>query len=159
LIWMIDGPIREICDRLHVVYSTWIDDLAFSGERARDLIQPSVALLAANGLKVKRDKIRIMGPTAVKLLTGTRLGLRKVRPPKEKLSRVRSGIHKLRTGVVAPYEEERYILGLVGQLRFIHQLCPRDVAFYAKELMEACKGRALDPPSRKFLAASVGLSG
>jgi RNA-directed DNA polymerase len=154
-IWMIDEPIRRICDQLVVAYSTWIDDLAFSGERARDLIQPAVSLLAANGLKVKREKIRVMGPSAIKLLTGTRLGSAQVRAPKEKLSRVRSGIHKLRTGLVAPEDAERYILGLVGQLRFISQLCPHDAYAYARELREACEGRALDPPSRKFLASIV----
>jgi RNA-directed DNA polymerase len=154
-IWMIDGPIRTNCEQLLVGYSTWIDDLAFSGERARDLIEPSVSLLAANGLKVKRDKIKIMGPSAIKLLTGTRLGSTQVRAPKEKLSRIRSGIHKLRMGLVTPEDEERYILGLVGQLRFVNQLCAHDASTYARELREACEGRALDPPSRKFLS-SVG---
>ncbi len=150
-VWMIDEPIRQMCESLSVTYSTWIDDLAFSGERARDLIQPAVSLLAANGLKVKREKIRIMGPSAIKLLTGTRLGSRQVRAPKDKISRVRSGIHKLRIGMVPPNDEERYVLGLVGQLRFIYQLCPRDACVYASELKEACKGRSLDSPSRKFL--------
>lgn len=41
VIWMIDEPIRKLCDDLLVAYSTWIDDLAFSGERARELIQPT----------------------------------------------------------------------------------------------------------------------
>jgi hypothetical protein len=137
-----------------VNFSTWIDDLAFSGERARELIQPAIAVLAAHGLRVKREKIKIMGPTAIKLLTGTRIGSIELRAPKGKLSRVRSGIHKLRNGLVDQQDEERYILGLVGQLRFIGQLCPRDVSTYAEELREACKGRRLDHPSEKFLSAS-----
>jgi hypothetical protein len=153
-IWMIDEPIRKLCEQMSVAYSTWIDDLAFSGQRARELIQPAISALADHGLRVKREKIKIMGPTAIKLLTGTRLGSHQVRAPKEKLSRVRSGIHKLRTGLVSPDDEERYILGLVGQLRFIHQLCPHDVSFYARELTDACKGRSLDPPSTKFLVAA-----
>jgi len=150
-IWMIDEPIRNLCEQLFVDYSTWIDDLAFSGERARDLIEPAISLLASNGLKVKRDKIKIMGPSAIKVLTGTRLGSLQVRAPKDKIRRVRSGVHKLCTGLVPPNGEERYILGLVGQLRFIHQLCPRDASVYAGELKEACRGRFLDPPSRRFL--------
>ncbi len=150
-IWMIDEPIRTICGRLRVAYSTWIDDLAFSGEYSRDLIEPSISLLAANGLKVKREKIRIMGPRAIKLLTGTRLGSREVRAPREKISRIRSGIHNLRVGLVPPNDEERYVMGLVGQLRFIHQLCPRDASVGASELKVACKGHFLNPPSRRFL--------
>ncbi len=99
-IWMIDEPIRKSCHELSVTYSTWIDDLAFSGERARELIQPAVSVLAAHGLRVKREKIKIMGPSAIKVLTGARLGSQRVRAPKDKLSRIRSGIDKLRSGLV-----------------------------------------------------------
>ena len=154
-IWMIDERIRVLCQDLSVTYSTWLDDLAFSGERARELIQPAVEVLASHGLRVKREKIRIMGPRAVKALTGTRLGFQKIRAPKDKLSRVRSGIHKLRSGLVADQDAERFIKGLVGQLRFIHQICPDDVTFYASELKEASKGRYLDRSARKFLAYSA----
>jgi hypothetical protein len=94
-----------------------------------------------------------MGPNAIKLLTGTRLGTGAVRVPKDKLSRVRSGIHKLESGLVGETDEERYILGLIGQLRFISQIYPRDASVYAGKLTAACKGRSLDPSSKRFLAA------
>ncbi len=154
VIWMIDGRIRKVCDDLLVAYSTWIDDLAFSGERARELIQPTVSLLAASGFKLNREKIRIMGPRAIKLLTGTRLGSAGTRAPKEKLRRIRSGIHKLRVGEVPPEDAERYIAGLVGQIRFINQLCPKDAVPYARVLSDVCNGKWLDGPSRKFLAST-----
>jgi RNA-directed DNA polymerase len=150
-IWMIDEPIRSMCERLSVAYSTWLDDLAFSGELARELIQPSISLLAANGLRVGRKKVKIMGPNTIKLLTGTRLGLGKVRAPKDKLSRIRSGIHKLRSGLVADQDQEQYVLGLVGQIRYIHQLCPKDASTYGADLMTACGGRGLDRSSRTFI--------
>jgi hypothetical protein len=153
---MIDAPIRKMCDDLRVAYSTWLDDLAFSGENARHLIQPAIRVLADNGLRVKRSKIRIMGPTAIKILTGTRLGSHKVRSPKEKLSRVRSGIHKLQQGLVEPSDEETFISGLVGQLRFIEQLCPSDVRAYASTLKNASKRRSINPSSRNFLDAIRG---
>jgi hypothetical protein len=41
-IWSVDGPIREKCVELGVEYSTWIDDLAFSGDNARAIIQSAV---------------------------------------------------------------------------------------------------------------------
>jgi len=149
---MIDEPIRRICQQTGVTYSTWIDDLAFSGGNARGVIQTAIAVLADHGLRVKRSKIRIMGPNAIKTLTGTRLGSQQVRAPKDKLSRIRSGIHKLQGGLIDKDDEERYIMGLVGQLRFIHQICPHDVSAYGRELLAASKGRYIDPPSRKFLA-------
>jgi RNA-directed DNA polymerase len=154
-IWMVDEPIRRRCEELGVAYSTWIDDLAFSGDRAREMIQVAASVLGAQGLRLKRDKIKIMGPTAIKLLTGTRLGGQQVRAPKEKLSRVRSGIHKLRTGLVTGQDEEKYIRGLVAQLRFIHQLCPGDVGRYAGDLMAVTKGRPLSEPDKRFLTARM----
>ena len=95
-----------------------------------------------------------MGPSAIKIITGTRLGSRLVRAPKDKLSRVRSGVHKLRSGLVQSEDEESYILGLVGQLRFIKQICPHDVSDYGMQLIKASKGRFLDPASKKFLTTS-----
>jgi len=154
-IWMIDEPIRLACDELGVVYSTWIDDLAFSGDRARKLIQVAASVLGAHGLRLSRNKIKIMGPRAIKLLTGTRLGLRGTRAPKGKLSRVRSGIYKLRSGLVREDDEEGYIKALVGQLRFIHQLCPSDVRSYAEELRAVTAGRTIAEPDRRFLASSI----
>jgi RNA-directed DNA polymerase len=153
-IWMVDEPIRRACEEMGVEYSTYIDDLAFSGERARELIQVAASTLGPHGLRLKRNKITIMGPRATKILKGTRLGSQQVRAPKEKLSRVRSGIHKLRAGLVKEQDEEKYIRGLVGQLRFIHQLCPRDVRPYAKELMVVTRGRPLAEPDRRFLLTS-----
>jgi RNA-directed DNA polymerase len=154
-IWMVDEPIRRACADSGVVYSTWIDDLAFSGDRAREMIQVAASVLGVYGLRLKRGKIKIMGSRAIKLLTGTRLGGRQVRAPKEKLSRIRSGIHKLRTGLVTRQDEEKYIRGLVAQLRFIHQLCPDDVGPYAGDLMAVSQGRPLSEPDKRFLSAKM----
>jgi RNA-directed DNA polymerase len=150
-IWMVDEPIRRACEELDVAYSTWIDDLAFSGYHARDLIQVAASVLGASGLRLSRKKIRIMGPTAIKLLTGTRLGSNRVRASKEKLSRIRSGIHKLKTGLVREQDEERYIGGLVGQLRFVHHICPDDVWTYARDLQAASVGRPLTETNKRSL--------
>lgn len=155
-ICMIDGPIRTACEQMNIAYSTWIDDLAFSGERARELVPIAASTLRAHGLRLSHKKVRIMGPSAIKLLTGTRLGASRVRAPREKLSRIRSGIHKLRTGLVMKGREEEYIGGLVGQLRFIHQLCPSDVGAYARKLIDASAGLSIKKSDARCLAEWTG---
>jgi len=147
-----DEPIRQACKQLGVVYSTWIDDLAFSGERARDLIQIAADTLRINGLRISRNKIHTMGPRATKMITGTRLGADGIRAPGEKLSRIRSGIFKFELGLVSPDETERYIKGLVAQLRFVHQLCPKDAVHYARKLRNVVRGRFLSASDKRFLA-------
>jgi RNA-directed DNA polymerase len=150
-IWSIDEPIRRACIEKSVVYSTWIDDLGFSGTKARELIQIAAKVLADHGLRLARKKIKVMGPTAVKLLTGTRLGKMQIRASREKLMRVRSGIHKLRLGLIPPYKEERYIDGLVGQLSYIERLCPKDSSRYTRELCDVAKKLPLSLSARSFL--------
>ena len=50
-------------------------------------------------------------------------------------------------------ETEKYIKGLIGQLRFIHQLCPKDAGKCAAQLRRVTVGRFLSPSDRKFLTA------
>jgi hypothetical protein len=150
---MIDEPIRKLCEELGVTYSTWIDDLAFSGEQARELIQPAAQILGTHGLRISRSKVKIMGSRSAKLITGTRLGARSIRAPREKLLRIRSGIHKFESGLVSDDETEHYFKGLVAQLRFVHQLCAKDAVLYAEKLRDATKGRFLSGADRAFLAA------
>jgi RNA-directed DNA polymerase len=153
VIWMFDEPIRRACEERSVNYSTWIDDLAFSGDRARELIQIAVLVLAKGGLKVSRSKIRIMGPRDVKLLTGTRLGGRSVRVPKEKLSRIRSGIHKLEAGLIQRKDQIKFIDGIVGQLRYVKHLNPKDASALIENLALTVNGTQTSASATKFLGS------
>lgn len=150
-VWLIDEPIRVACAERHVTYSTWIDDLAFSGMRAREIIQIAIEILARHGLRVSRKKVKVMGPGHSKLLTGTRLGKLRARVSRDKLARVRSGIHKLRIGFVPPNEQARYVEGLVGQLLYIEYLCPKDSRKYVRQLAEFTREVPLSAAAKRFL--------
>lgn len=140
LIWAVDEPIRKACAAKGVIYSTWIDDLAFSGDSSREMIQLAASVLGKYGLRISRKKIKIMGPRAAKLLTGTRLGKLQARASRDKIARVRSGIHKLRTGVIAEMERGGFVDGLIGQLRYIEQLAPKDALRYVQQLSDCSAG-------------------
>jgi hypothetical protein len=126
LIWSIDKRVRIECERLGVVYSTWLDDLAFSGDEARALIQIAVETFRTEGLKFSHRKIKIMGPKEVKTLTGTRAGRDVIRVPAPYCSQVRAGIHNLKVGRVVQHDLGIYIEQLLGRLRYINQVCPAD---------------------------------
>jgi len=152
-VWLIDQPIRSACDARSVTYSTWIDDLAFSGKRSRELIPISARVLHDHGLKISRSKVKIMGSREIKLLTGTRLGT-SIRAPKEKLSRVRSGIHKLQLGLVNREDQVRFIDGLVGQLGYIERLNARDSRSLVRRLADVADPNVASDKALKFLARS-----
>jgi RNA-directed DNA polymerase len=111
------------CHEKNVVYSSWVDDLAFSGDNARSLIQIAVEALGPAGFAVSHDKLKICGPGERKMLTG-RMVARFISVHPERLSRIRSGIHKLETGEVAPAERDGYIRSLEGQIAYIAGIIP-----------------------------------
>jgi RNA-directed DNA polymerase len=125
-IWSVDGPIREKCVDLGVEYSTWIDDLAFSGDNARAIIQIAVEALRVHGLRISHKKTVIMGSGQSKTLTGTRLGRRSLRAPKEICDRARAGIHNLERSLVAEHEKDTYCRKLSALIMHIHRICPKD---------------------------------
>jgi hypothetical protein len=94
-----------------------------------------------------------MGPRDVKLLTGTRLGGRSVRVPKEKLSRIRSGIHKLEAGLIQRKDQIKFIDGIVGQLRYVKHLNPKDASALIENLALAVNGTQTSASATKFLGS------
>jgi hypothetical protein len=139
-IWSVDGQIREACTELGVEYSTWIDDLAFSGERARDVIQDVVEVLKQSGLRLSHKKIKIMGSRQSKTLTGTRFGNQSLRAPKETCDRARAGIHKLESNLISVTDKERYCRSLSALIAHIQRICPKD-AIPLRESLAAQMGK------------------
>jgi RNA-directed DNA polymerase len=106
------------CRQEDVVYSCWVDDLAFSGANARAMIQTAVEALGAAGFAVSHSKLKVCGPGERKMLTGRMLG-RFISVHPDRLACIRSGIHKLEAGEVAPEERARYVRSLEGQIAYI----------------------------------------
>jgi RNA-directed DNA polymerase len=157
LIWSIDLPVRTACDARNVVYSTWLDDLAFSGLEARSLIAITISTFACHGLRFSHRKIKIMGPRHAKYLTGTRAGRYALRVPKEYCGKVRAGIHNLGIGRVESRQLASYITNLIGRLQYIERVSKVDAQSLKREL---AKSLHLIPTShRARLANFLGTGG
>jgi hypothetical protein len=115
VLYSCDGPIRAECERLGIRYSSWVDDLAFSSNDPRPVINLVVATLQKNGFRISRKKLEIVGPGVRKILNGVLLG-RHVSVPPDRLARIRSGIHKLRQGQVPVQSLARYVQSLRGSI-------------------------------------------
>jgi RNA-directed DNA polymerase len=119
----VDGPIREKCESNGVTYSSWIDDLAFSGDNAREVIQTAVVALRAAGFAVSHKKLEIQGPEDRKTLNGILVG-RFLSLPSERLACIRSGIHKFATGRVSSSERAKYLRSLEGKIAHVSSVVP-----------------------------------
>lgn len=134
LIWTIDSDVRSKCLELGVTYSTWLDDLAFSGANARDLITPTIESFASHGLKFSHRKIKIMGPREAKHLTGTRAGRHALRVQRSYCRDVRAGIHNLVTGRVEPKHMDEYVIQLLAKLNYIDRVSEADARPLKREV-------------------------
>lgn len=133
VLFSVDAPIRDVCRLRGVTYSTWVDDLAFSGSEPQAVIRVAVEALRAAGFSVSHKKLKVMGPGERRVLNGVLV----VRFPSvlpERLSRLRSGIHKLRTGEVAPEDVGSYVRGLRGGIAHVASVAPQKAAKLSRDL-------------------------
>src|ERR1039458_87400 len=153
LIWSIDRQVRTQCSSLGITYSTWLDDLAFSGNEARQIIQPAIETFRAEGLAFSHRKIKVMGPRSTKNLTGTRAGNRTIRAPKAYCAKIRAGIHNLQAGRVEQHEVGIYIEQLLGRLRYVNGVSTADARPLQRQLAAAMPfiPKEHQPPLRTFL--------
>lgn len=124
VLYSLDQPIRDHCGREEILYTTWIDDLAFSGKESRRVINVAVKSLRVGGFAVPHGKLKIMPDHQRQILTGLLLN----RQPgilKRYISATRSGIHKLAIGCVPAFERERYVKTLHGRIAYIRMINPR----------------------------------
>jgi RNA-directed DNA polymerase len=138
-----DTEIRAVCELNAVCYSSWVDDLAFSGDSAPHIVGPVIALLMKAGFSVSHQKIRVMGPGKRKILNKLVLG-RFVTVQGQYRSRIRAGIHNLKCGKIAAFELDDYIERLEGNISYLRLFDVRN----ASKFQEQC---------RVVLATSAGL--
>lgn len=130
-------PVCAECEELELVITTWIDDITFSGQNARRLIETVRATLASNGLKSAAQKLRIEGPCDEKVVTGVRIGRTRTRVPHKVVADIRAAIHRLAVNKVPAEDEVRYRANLAGRLAYLGSVDARDAASlrdYAKKL-------------------------
>ena len=123
-LFSVDQPIREACEKASVRYSTWVDDLAFSGMRAREILPLVVETLGDAGFKISRRKVRVMGPGTRQSLNGIVIG-RFPNVLQERTKQLRSGIHKLRVGEIPPKERQSYVCRLRSSIVQVASINPR----------------------------------
>ena len=133
-----DGAIRDECGRRNIQYSSWIDDLAFSSDDPRPVIELVIRVLREQGLRISRRKLEITGPGSRKILNGVMLG-RAFGVPPDRLSRIRSGIHKLGQGYVPAAQFEGYLRSLRGSIAQIKTINAKKAESLEKDLEAACK--------------------
>lgn len=132
-----DGEIRSVCAEHGIRYSSWVDDLAFSGQSPAQVIGPVVSTLIKAGFRVSHRKIERMGTRDRKVLNKLVLG-KFITVQKQYRARIRAGIHNLLCSRVPADETGAYIEGLKGNIGYLRLFDPRKAAIQEQRLREAC---------------------
>jgi RNA-directed DNA polymerase len=131
-----DAEIRAVCEVKGVCYSSWVDDLAFSGDSAPCVVGPVVAVLMKAGFSVSHQKVRVMGPGKRKVLNNLVLG-RFATVQREYRSRIRAGIHNLKSGRIVAVEIEDYVQRLEGNIGYLRLFDVRNADKFCHQLDSA----------------------
>jgi len=140
-----DREIRSVCRENAICYSSWIDDLAFSGNSVREIIGPVISVLMKAGFRVAHRKIEIMGPGDRKILNKLVLG-RFVTVQKQYKRQIRAGIHNLVWGKVGDEDVGAYIVSLRGSINYVRLFDPGKANRMEQQLESAINERAAASP-------------
>lgn len=119
----VDEDIVSLCEKEHVRYSRWVDDIALSGDHPERLIGTVIQVLRRAGFRVRHRKVKVMRSHRPKKLTGLVLGS-SITVPRERLRWIRSGIHKLRTNSIGPHESDHLLRRLDGEISYVAMVSP-----------------------------------
>lgn len=120
------SPVLEACARLDVVPTAWVDDLVFSGSNAREVMELVRSTLSANGLKIAKKKVFILGRMKSKETCGVRVGKSRVRATKDKLRDLRAAVHKIEIGTIPGPNLEAYVLQTRSRINHVARICKKD---------------------------------
>lgn len=132
-----DGEIRSVCNEHKIHYSSWVDDLAFSGDSPVQVIEPVIATLGKAGFHVSHRKIKRMGPGDRKVLNNLLLG-KFVTIRKQYRARIRAGIHNFKCGRVPAGEAGAYFESLKGNIGYLRLFDPKKATNLEQCLRDTC---------------------
>ena len=110
--------IRTVAERMDLAWTFWVDDIAFSGQRALDAIEPIMGIIHHHGHAVRRSKIECMPCTTRMRVTGVAVNLK---PSIElvRRSEIREEIFRL-ASLQDPLDWElRRVRGQINHVRYI----------------------------------------
>jgi len=122
----IDGEIRQACAAQAISYSTWVDDLAFSGATPKGVIPIVIRTLRQHGFRVSRKKLEVLGPGDRRVLNGILMS-RRPSVVRERIGQLRAGLHRLSHTQFSAKELQQYIRRLRGSLQQVETIAPTKV--------------------------------
>lgn len=115
------ADLEALMDSLGLIFSFYIDDIAFSGLRALGAIEPAIHLIHKHGHSVRREKIHRMPNCTPQKLTGVGVN-RTVSVPPKRRDEIRQRIFELAACELIPDYELRSVRGSIANVKWLSPL-------------------------------------
>lgn len=133
----VDKPVVAETRRVGLGYSRFVDDLAVSGDRAREIINLIARQLSTRRLAIsRRQKLRIMPRSVPQKITGLLVNGGKPSIPKQKRDQVRAAIHALK-GIPPGPLRARALQSVGGRIAYVKRFNPGAAARLEKQFKAA----------------------
>tara|TARA_B110000285_G_scaffold67788_1_gene77846 strand:+ start:5152 stop:6093 length:942 start_codon:yes stop_codon:yes gene_type:complete len=131
--WWLDEELNNLAKTNNLVYSRYVDDLTFSGDKIdKELISTSVtAVLKKFNLEVNRQKTRLHSQTSRQMVTGITVN-EKPNINRKYIRKVRAELHQL--NLFPEKVNEKKIERLRGKINFIGEVRGRKDGVYLKQI-------------------------
>lgn len=138
--------VRKIAFVYGLQWSMYVDDIAFSGERARDAIIPTIEALKRAGHSVRAAKVKVMAASEQQRLTGIVVN-RKASVGRARIQDIRTAILGLdaRSGPIYDYEIAR-VRGQVSYVASVNAAQGSSLRRLADELLPTATHEAARVP-------------
>jgi RNA-directed DNA polymerase len=114
-----DEKCQTLSQRLGLRMTRFVDDIAFSGAESRSVINPVVDILHRAGFRVPHRKIKVMPNWKPQVITGLLVNNKRIVVPREKRSKVRAAIHKLKYLPAESSKRTKGITSILGRIAHI----------------------------------------
>jgi reverse transcriptase-like protein len=114
--------IRIISEALQVTDTFFVDDIALSGDHARDAIGPVISAIREAGFSIRRDKMSIMAAHDAQVITGLCVNRRQgPTVPRAEIEKIRCGIHQLRMDLRIGEPTQKLERSLRGRIAYVRR--------------------------------------
>jgi hypothetical protein len=129
--------IQAVVDALGCKVTFFVDDITISGDRARDALNPIIALLERRGLSLRHGKTQVMTASGPQLVTGLTVNGRTPSVPQAKCDRVRETLHELKLRRAHGHHTAKLERSLQGRISHVRQTNQGRAERLAKLLLRA----------------------
>jgi hypothetical protein len=127
--------ILGVAEDLGLACTSFVDDVALSGPRAREAIEPVIKIIQGYGYAVNQKKKSVMSANACQVLTGTVVN-QAVSAGRKRIIKIRQRIYELSTQQEAVTAADlRSIQGSIGQVKFLNSAQGEALSKYAARML------------------------